>query len=161
MVLRGNMDRAAAFILSLTLLGCAQLAGGTRSPTTPAVTATPPLLMPEAISETEQSSDPVASMPGSDEAKDDLYCWAVLGAYFDDRDHFAPNEADRLISAQRRLEASGVAMLTREGVTDLDNWASLTVAYAETARADFRNNTLRIPVDACLERAAVLEHQQR
>lgn len=161
MVLRGIMDRAAAFILSLTLLGCAQLAGGTRSPTTSAVTAAPPLLLPEAISETEQSSDPVGSMPGSDEAKDDFYCWAVLGAYFDYRDHFGPNEADRLISAQRRLEASGVAMLTKEGVTDLDNWASLTVAYADTARADFRNNTLRISVDACLERAAVLENQQR
>ncbi|MEQ1808982.1 MAG: hypothetical protein ABL889_03580 [Terricaulis sp.] len=155
------MDRAAAFILSLTLLGCAQLPGGTGSTTTPTVTAGPPLLSPEAISETEQSRDPVASMPGSDEAKDDLYCWAVLGNYFEDRDHFGPNEADRLISAQRRLEASGVAMLTREGVTDLDNWASLTVAYAETARADYRNNTLRISVAACLERAAVMEHQQR
>ena len=52
-------------------------------------------------------------------------------------------------------------MLTREGVTDLHNWASLTVAYAETARADYRNNTLRISVDACLERAAVLEREQR
>lgn len=161
MVLRGIMNRAAVFILSLTLLGCAQLAGGMRSPTTPALTAAPPLLLPEAISAIEPSSDPVASMPGSDEAKDDLYCWAVLGAYFDDRDHSGSNEADRLISAQRRLEASGIAMLTREGVTDLDNWASLTVAYAETARADYRNNTLRIPVGACLERAAALEHQQR
>lgn len=155
------MDRSVAFILSLTLLGCAQLSGGTGSPTTPTVTAAPPLLSPEAISETEQLSDPVASMPGSDEAKDHLYCWAVLGAYVDDTDHFGPNEADRLLSAQRRLEASGVAMLTREGVTDLDNWASRTVAYAETARAHYRNNTLRISVDACLERAAVMEHQQR
>lgn len=154
------MRRAATAILSLILLGCAQLAS-TKSTTTPVMTAAPPVLSRDAMLKPGRSLDPIASMPGSDAAKDDLYCWAVLGAYFDDRDHFGPNEADRLVSAQRRLEASGVAKLTSEGVTNLENWASLTVAYAQTARAHYRKNTLRISVDACLDRAAMLEHPQR
>ena len=101
------------------------------------------------------------AMPGSHAAKDDLYCWAILGEHFDAQRDFRPGEADRLLDAQKRLEASGVAALTREGVTGMDNWASLTVAYAEKARADYRRNTLRLSVDACLERASRLPARRR
>lgn len=97
------------------------------------------------------------AMPGSDAAKDDLYCWAILGVHFDAQHIAASGEADRFLAAQKRLEASGVARLTKEGVTAMDDWASRTVAYAEAARADYRRNTLRLSPDACLARAAGLE----
>ena len=95
-------------------------------------------------------SDP---MPGSQDARDDLYCWAVLNREFDARIKTDPPAATPLLDAAKRLEASGVKKLEAEGVTQLDNWASLTVAFAEQARADYRQNTLRIPVEACVERA--------
>lgn len=100
-------------------------------------------------------------MPGSSAAKDDLYCWAILGVHFDARNIAASGEADRFLAAQKRLEASGVAQLTEEGVTAMDDWASLTVAYAEAARADYRRNRLRLSPDSCLARAARLEKQGR
>jgi hypothetical protein len=98
--------------------------------------------------------EPDDSMPGSQEAKDNLYCWAVLNAEFDVRIKTDPGKATPLLDAAKRLEAAGVAKLEAEGVTNRDNWASLTVSYAEKARADYRRNALRIPVAACSERAS-------
>ena len=98
--------------------------------------------------------EPDDSMPGSQEAKDYLYCWAVLGAEFDVRIKSDPEGATPLLAAARRLEAAGVTRLEAEGVTNRDNWASLAVTYAEKARTDYRRNTLRIPVAACSDRAS-------
>ncbi len=98
-------------------------------------------------------------MPGSPDAKDDLYCWAVLNREFDTRIKTDPAAATPLLDAAKRLEAAGVKKLEAEGVTGLDNWASLTVAYAEKARADYRQKALRIPVAACAERASVLARE--
>lgn len=105
--------------------------------------------------------EPDDSMPGSQEAKDNLYCWAVLNAEFDVRIKTDHGKATPLLDAAKRLEAAGVAKLEAEGVTNRDNWASLTVSYAEKARADFRRNTLRIPIAACSERASNLSPNDR
>ena len=130
--------------------------GGARS-SSPAPAAAPAL---------DPASDPGAapgipneridSMPGSQEAKDNLYCWAVLNAEFDAAIKTDPGRATPLLAAAKRLEAASVAKLEAEGVTNRDNWASLTVSYAEKARADYRRNALRIPVAACSDRASKL-----
>ena len=128
--------------------------------------AHPPPPAPAAAPRPDPASDPGAapgipiepddSMPGSQEAKDNLYCWAVLNAEFDVRIKTDPGKAMPLLDAAKRLEAAGVAKLEAEGVTNRDNWASLTVSYAEKARADYRRNALRIPVATCSERASDL-----
>lgn len=105
------------------------------------------------------ADDSALGMPGSDAAKDDLYCWAILGVHFDAQNIAASGEAGRFLAAQKRLEASGIARLTVEGVTVMDDWASRTVAYAVAARADYRRNRLRFSPDECLARAAELEKQ--
>lgn len=118
--------------------------------------------LPQALSSDEPPPapgipiEPDDSMPGSQEAKDNLYCWAVLNAAFDVRIKTDPDGATPLLAAAKRLEAAGVAKLEAEGVTHQDNWASLAVSYAEQARADYRRNALRIPVAACSERASNL-----
>jgi hypothetical protein len=104
--------------------------------------------------------EPQDAMPGSQEAKDDLYCWAVLNAEFTVRIKTDPGKAAPLLDAAKRLEAAGVKRLEAEGVTNRDDWASLTVRYAEKARADHRTNALRIPVAACGERASNLPPRQ-
>lgn len=98
------------------------------------------------------SVDSDDGMPGSQAAKDDLYCWAVLGEHFVVRVKTHPEEAIPLVDIAKRLEAAGVGKLDAEGVTQRDKWASLTVAYADKARADYKRNTLRIPVEACVAR---------
>ena len=125
-------------------------------PPSPEAPVPPPLqaaVEPPAQAPAPAASAPADSMPGSQDARDDLYCWAVLGKEFDARIKADPPAAARLLDAAKRLEASGVRKLEAEGVTRLDDWASLTVAFAEKARADHRGNALRIPVDACLKRA--------
>jgi hypothetical protein len=100
---------------------------------------------------------PADAMAGSQEAKDDFYCWAVLGKEFEVAIKTDPTRAESISEAGDRLEAAGMAKLKAEGVLDsVPNWASLTVAYADAARADQRAGTLRIPVAACVERASRL-----
>lgn len=93
---------------------------------------------------------------GSQDARDDLYCKAVLAAEFDVKIKTAPSKAEPLLDASRKLEAASVRKFEADGVANADNWGSYMVAYIETARSDHKAGTLRIPVDACVERAAKL-----
>lgn len=153
-----------------SILAAAMLAGACASPRAQqrAADAVEPERQAAAVSESgadgvaaRPRDDAEPNMPGSSAARDDLYCWAILGVHFDAQNIAASGEADRFLAAQKRLEASGVARLTDEGVTAVDDWASRTVAYAEAARADYRRNTLRLSPDTCLARAAGLEKQGR
>lgn len=94
---------------------------------------------------------------GSQEAKDDLYCSAVLGQEFDVKiktDH--PDKVTPLLDAQNRLDSAGIAKLKAEGATDGANWAAFTLRYDDKAKHDYQANALRIPVAACVERASKL-----
>lgn len=93
---------------------------------------------------------------GSQDARDDLYCKAVLAAEFDVKIKTEPDKAEPLLEASRKLEVAGVRKFEAEGVTNADNWASYSVAFIETARADHKAGTLRIPVADCVTRAAKL-----
>lgn len=160
---REVMDRRLASLPSVSASGGEPLAVQIPSQSLPETSIPappvpePPVPSPAAPGQTSAApGEPADAMPGSQDAKDDLYCWAVLGKEFDARIRTDPPAATPLLDAARLLEASGVGKLEAEGVTRLDNWASLTVAFAENARADYRQNELRIPVEACVERASRL-----
>ncbi len=94
---------------------------------------------------------------GSQDARDDLYCGGVVGAEFDLKiktDH--PDTVAPLIELQKKLESSGIRKLRAEGVSKDDDWAFYTNAHDEKAKADFAAGALRIPVAACIARAAPL-----
>jgi hypothetical protein len=94
---------------------------------------------------------------GSQDARDDLYCSAVLGQEFDAKiktDH--PDKVTPLLDGSRKLEVAGVRKLDAQGITNADNWASFTLSFVEKARADYKAGALRIPVIACVERASKL-----
>lgn len=120
------------------------------------VVPTPPVPNPDAVPGI--AADAVV---GSPDAWDDFYCWAVLNKEFEARIKTDADSAAPLLDAQRLLEAAGIAKFEAEGVTARDDWASMTVAYAQAARADFRNKTLRIPVADCIDRASKLSQADR
>jgi hypothetical protein len=94
---------------------------------------------------------------GSQAARDDLYCAGVVSAEFDAKvktEH--PDMVAPLIDAQKRLDSAGIAKLRAEGVSNGDDWAGFTLAYAAQVAEDYKAGKLRLPVAACVERAAKL-----
>jgi len=151
---REVVERRLASLPQMPSPDKAPLGGARSSSPAPAAAASDPASDPGAAPAIP--IERIDSMPGSQEAKDNLYCWAVLSAEFDVIIKTDPGRATPLLAAAKRLEAASIAGLEAEGVTNRDNWASLTVSYAEKARADYRRNTLRVPVAACSERASKL-----
>jgi hypothetical protein len=97
------------------------------------------------------------TLRGSQAAKDDLYCSAMLGAEFNAKINTAhPDTVAPLLDAQKRLDTAGIAKLKTDGLTDGSNWASYTLAYEGVAAADYAAGTLRISVADCTTRAAAL-----
>ncbi len=102
---------------------------------------------------------------GSQAAKDELYCSGVLGAEFEARiavkvdpakPETHPGNITTLMDLQKKLDRAGIAKLKAEGLTDGSNWANFTLPYGNKAKADYKANTLRIPVAACIEQAKPL-----
>ena len=94
---------------------------------------------------------------GSQDARDDLYCGGVVGAEFDAKiktDH--PDKVAPLIELQKNLQSAGIKKLRAEGVSKGEDWAFFTLAFVDKAEADYAAGTLRIPVAACVTRAAPL-----
>jgi hypothetical protein len=91
---------------------------------------------------------------GSQAAKDDLYCAALLGEEFDARiktDH--PDTVVPLMDMQSRLDTAGIAKLKADGVTDGSNWAGITLAYGEKVKTDLAAGAAQLTVAVCKTRA--------
>ena len=67
-----------------------------------------------------------------------------------------PGNITTLMDLQKKLDRAGIAKLKAEGLTDGSNWANFTLPYGNKAKADYKANTLRIPVAACIEQAKPL-----
>jgi len=94
---------------------------------------------------------------GSQDARDDLYCGGVASAEFDAKiktDH--PDKVAPLIQMQKNLESAGIKKLRAEGVSKDGDWAYFTNAFVDKAKTDYAADKLRLPVAACVARAAPL-----
>lgn len=136
-------------------------------------TTTPVITPPSAPGTGSASPSPSFTVPGepdylaigSQAAKDDLYCSGVLSAEFDakiavkfdpKKPETHPDNIVPLMDMQKKLDTAGIAKLKAEGLTDGGNWANFTLPYGDKAEADYKANTLRIPVATCVARATPL-----
>lgn len=127
---------------------------------TPVVIPTVPTLAtgdPATATDLSAPSDPKYLEVGSQAARDDLYCAGVVSAEFDVKiktEH--PDKVAPLMDSQKRLDSAGIAKLRAEGVSKGEDWAGFTLAYGAQAAEDYKAGKLRLPVAACVERAAKL-----
>lgn len=127
------------------------------SSTNVTVTAPTSVLGADVSTTTPSAPEKDYTLLGSQDARDDLYCGGVVSAEFDAKiktDH--PDKVAPLIDMQKNLESAGIKKLRAEGVSKDNDWAFFTNAFVEKAKADYAAGALRIPVAACVARAAPL-----
>lgn len=121
------------------------------------VTVTAPVLGSDAAPAAPVTPEVDYTVLGSQDARDDLYCGGVVSAEFDAKiktDH--PDKVAPLIEMQKNLQSAGIKKLRAEGVSKDGDWAYFTNGHDEKAKADYAAGALRIPVAACIARAAPL-----
>lgn len=95
--------------------------------------------------------------PGSQAAKDDLYCAGILRA------HFNPvlkadgvNAASEILELSRSLAGSGITRLRSEGLAADLEWVYFDNAHGDKAEADYAASTPRISAADCTTRGRAL-----
>lgn len=149
------MMRAAGFaMLALAVCACGETAPAAPAPVSPPAPAAP--APAPAASDTPRVDAGLAQI-GSQDARDDLYCSAVIFLrYAPTADALSPteeairmrNEGMGMIIAQHgadKLMAQGVARVTQLG--------AISDAYAALADKDAKAGKSRFSLDACMKRA--------
>ncbi len=125
--------------------------------TTPTAPSMPDINLPSAGATASAESEVDYFSPGSQAAKDDLYCAGILRA------HFNPalkadgvTAASEILELSRSLAGSGITRLRSEGLaTDLD-WVYFDTAHGDRAEADYAASTQRISTADCTARGRAL-----
>lgn len=129
-----------------------ETASATSAPETPAPPAADASAIPPA------PADPLAV--GSQEAKDDMYCSALIYAENPDvSDALAPVDEAVLRKAQALgfvIGEAGINKLVAEKAIHATHARAVADAYADRVAKDMQAKTLRITLDACNKRAAAV-----
>lgn len=151
--------RLVAFAAALALCACGSSQVDSAAPPTPAVsTVAEPA--PTAVYQLPPGAPPLAPdllAIGSREARDDLYCSAVIyNANPEVSDALAPVDEALLRKAQMMgfvVGESGINRLMEEKAAHATHARAIADAYAAQVEKDVRANALRISPEACMTRA--------
>lgn len=151
--------RFAAFAAALALCACGSSQVDTAAPPAPAVSAAAaPVQSPSY--QLPPGAPPLAPdllAIGSQEARDDLYCSAVIyNANPEVSDALAPVDEALLRKAQMMgfiIGESGINRLMEEKAAHATHARAIADAYAVQVEKDVRANAVRISPEACLARA--------
>jgi len=149
----------AAFAAALALCACGSSQVDSAAPPAPAVSTVADPASP-AVHQLPPGAPPLAPdllAIGSQEARDDLYCSAVIyNANPEVSDALAPVDEALLRKAQMMgfvVSESGINRLMEEKAAHATHARTIADAYAAQVEKDVRANTLRISADDCMKRA--------
>ena len=161
-----NWRRKPAMMLTSFLAlgacsGCSQVDAPAAAPEAPiALEASPAAPAPVASPQLPPGAPPLAPdllAIGSQEARDDLYCSAMIyNANPDVSDALAPVDEALLRKAQMMgfvIGESGINRLMAEKAAHATHARAIAEAYAAQVDKDVRANTPRISLDDCMARA--------
>lgn len=151
----------AAFLALGACSGCSQVEAPAATPdNTIALEAPPAAAAPVATSQLPPGAPPLAPdlmAIGSQDARDDLYCSAMIyNANPDVSDALAPVDEALLRKAQMMgfvIGESGINRLMAEKAAHATHARAIAEAYAAQVDKDVRANTPRISLDDCMARA--------
>lgn len=150
----------AAFLALGACSGCSQVDAPTVAPPTPIAIEAPPATAPVAAYQLPPGAPPLPPdllAAGSQEARDDLYCSAMIyNANPDVSDALAPVDEALLRKAQMMgfvIGESGINRLMAEKAAHATHARAIAEAYAARVEADLKANTPRISLDDCMARA--------
>jgi len=121
----------------------------------------PPAIGSDALPALSTPSAPAIdyTAPGSQAARDDLYCASVLAMEFDVKIQDAntgPDAVAKLLNQSQALKGAGLARLKAEGASTGDDWAFFTSAHDDLVQAEHGLKPYRIPAATCAARADAL-----
>jgi hypothetical protein len=151
----------AAFLALGACSGCSQVDAPTPAPEKPIALEAPPATpAPVATTQLPPGAPPLPPdlmAAGSQEARDDLYCSAMIyNANPDVSDALAPVDEALLRKAQMMgfvIGESGINRLMAEKAAHATHARAIAEAYAAQVDKDVRANTPRISLDDCMARA--------
>lgn len=159
----------AAFLALGACSGCSQVDTPAATPETPIALEAPPATAPAPVAAYQLPPGAPPLPPdllaaGSQEARDDLYCSAMIyNANPDVSDALAPVDEALLRKAQMMgfvIGESGINRLMAEKAAHATHARAIAEAYAARVESDLKANAPRISLDDCMARAHAVPIQQ-